>query len=366
MENEEEEYVDVFKLSDLIENGEIDERIITVDTHHPKKNNIIHLYDYHPAGYDPVVFKLDESQLRKEAVNLIFQDDSSIILYLGDEPLTEEKKEMLVDQTNLPKIEAPDKIYVDLSSAREEVSKLNHILQCVNFRITVNFVYDINNDDTIYSYWFNNMNDIILCLYEGNVCVSSIMLSNVSSNVVIASRTSHTHEKNNLNKLLRAAAILVSHKINPSLRGIESNAINPTSLLLLVKYFNGELHLTKREITEEELEMSQWVNEDPDVFDFRIPIESIIPKDNKLLTHEIAKKIINAPHVEEVKVVIEFDEEHLALAEQVFIETAQKVRCVRRSGESSSSRGNRKKPRVMKTKRRRNLTSKKGKTKGRN
>lgn len=312
---EEDSSIEVFKLRDLIRDHIVDERTVTVDTHYPTETKPIHIYDYHSDGYDHVVFSLDEYQmLHQEAIKLKFRDRSEIILYLGEGTLTEADKQRL-REASLLKINASYKSTLGLGDAKAEVDRLNKILKCDNFRLNIDYLYSIHPNDTIYSYDFENMNDLMLCLYEGDVCVSSIVLHTKEGNhdLKISSRTSETHVRNNLNKLLRAAAIVVAQKIKPDLTVLISNAISSISLHLLVKYFDGYMEV----IDEDRDEVSEQT------------LIDLTPSDHRDFTHDDAQKIIEQFQI--LDVTIPLDMEHVALAEQVFTDTAPKVRCIRSS-----------------------------------
>ena len=77
----------------------------------------------------------------------------------------------------------------------------------------------------------------------------------------IDSNTGSLYEGKKINQLLRAVIIISAKAINPEILYIRSNAVSPTSLYLLIKYFNGiilnddddtiETTLTSSNITHE-------------------------------------------------------------------------------------------------------------------
>lgn len=327
----------IYRMGDLMNSDVITKLPVNFDTHEPHQTQRINIYEiYLPTG-DTKAFALDEDAEQEEAVKLIFVEHNPIILYLGTRKLTDADKRHLRDE-ELLEVKASTTFPYDLSSARDEIARLNNILGCDNFRITLDYTYTLDPNSTIYAYEFNTK-DIVICLFERDVCVSSIMLYLQEDKGIadIASRTSETHEGNNLNKLLRAVSILVAPKIKPDLRYLISYAINPASVYLLVKYFDGEVVLLKRD--------RNAINEQT--------LFELMPQNHTQMTPTDAQNIIH--EFVQANIHMHLDPDHLALAERVFIETAPKVRCERRNrrqGSLARGRTRRAKRNYKKTKRR--------------
>ena len=84
----------------------------------------------------------------------------------------------------------------------------------------------------------------------------------------IDSNTNSLYEGKKLNQLLRAVIIIIAKAINPEILYVKSYAVSPTSLYLLIKYFNGiilndddtiETTLTSSNITHEKA--TQYIKE---------------------------------------------------------------------------------------------------------
>ena len=82
---------------------------------------------------------------------------------------------------------------------------------------------------------------IVLCLFTGNNCVSSITINITRSEMTIDSRTNAQYEGRKFNTLLRAVAIIVSKSLNERAERLVSSAVNVVSALLMIKRFNAVL-----------------------------------------------------------------------------------------------------------------------------
>lgn len=81
---------------------------------------------------------------------------------------------------------------------------------------------------------------LLLCVFRNNICASSIIIDYYNGAIEIFSRTKRGHNGNKLNKLLRAVIIIIARTINTDAAYIRSEAANPISAYLMVKYFNAE------------------------------------------------------------------------------------------------------------------------------
>ena len=129
---------------------------------------------------------------------------------------------------------------MDLTTAQEKLAELNKTLQnkCPELSLNLNYTYNLTGDISSYS---NVPEFLILCLYSGNNCVSSIQIipKKASKTVEIRSRTDKNYEGKKYNKLLRSVVIILSSLLN--IHEIHSAAENIISALLLLKYFNAEI-----------------------------------------------------------------------------------------------------------------------------
>ena len=81
---------------------------------------------------------------------------------------------------------------------------------------------------------------LLLCAFRNNICVSSMIIDYYNGAIEIFSRTKRGHNGNKLNKLLRAVIIIICKNIHADTKYIRSEAANPISAYLMVKYFNAE------------------------------------------------------------------------------------------------------------------------------
>ena len=169
--------------------------------------------------------------------------------------------------------------YINLNKAHSLIKDLNNKLNkfCDNSKkntLSLNYVFDLENKNAIKKKFdvsqiegtsIIDENSLLLCYFNENNCVSQILLSleddlNDKKFLSIDSNTSSLYEGKKLNQLLRAVIIIIAKAINPEILYIRSNAVSPTSLYLLIKYFNGiilndddtiETTLTSSNITHE-------------------------------------------------------------------------------------------------------------------
>lgn len=83
---------------------------------------------------------------------------------------------------------------------------------------------------------------IVLCLFTGSDCVSSITINlddDNLSNLSIDSKTNTRYEGRKFNTLLRAVLIIISKSISDHVQQITSSAINEISATLMIKRFNA-------------------------------------------------------------------------------------------------------------------------------
>ena len=169
--------------------------------------------------------------------------------------------------------------YINLNKAHSLIQDLNNKLNkfCHNSKkntLSLNYVFDLENKNAIKKKFgvsqiertnIIDENSLLLCYFNENNCVSQILLNleydfNDKQFLSIDSNTNSLYEGKKLNQLLRAVIIIIAKAINPEILYIRSNAVSPTSLYLLIKYFNGiilndddtiETTLTSSNITHE-------------------------------------------------------------------------------------------------------------------
>jgi hypothetical protein len=129
---------------------------------------------------------------------------------------------------------------VKLHHAREILLKLNKFLNCINYKISINYIFQLKEDTEINAYEFE-IENLLLCIFHNDVCVSSLVIryNNIEKEISIDSKTNDEYEGKKLNKLLRAIVIIISKRLYSDAKYMVSNAINPTSAYLMIKYFNA-------------------------------------------------------------------------------------------------------------------------------
>jgi hypothetical protein len=147
---------------------------------------------------------------------------------------------------------------LDLSNAKKKIEELNVILTqtCPDFYLRINYIAsfppnsNIHLFSTIFPHDLNSFYtfpNIVLCLFTGNDCVSSITMHFIHddgvlgkiSELSIDSKTSLRFEGRKFNKLLRAVAIIISKEIDPTVDTLTSLASNPVSALIMINSFNA-------------------------------------------------------------------------------------------------------------------------------
>ena len=129
------------------------------------------------------------------------------------------------------------------TEAHKKIEELNRDLK--NIRLHLDYLYNYKGDITIYS--SKNINNLILCLYKENKCVSSIEIIVRHKYISINTRTCKECQSKKYNKLLRAVIIIIAKLLNPKNKYIESDAINPISAYLSLHHFNGILPIDENE-----------------------------------------------------------------------------------------------------------------------
>jgi len=129
---------------------------------------------------------------------------------------------------------------IDLSYAKDYLNDLNNVLKtkCPNLELEFDYMYNLNCRKINSSIGIQNL---ILCLNNNEGCISFIVLNinEKDRSVEISSNTDKIYENKKYNKLLRAVIIMLVYCLNIDMDYIISNAVNPISAYLLVKYFKA-------------------------------------------------------------------------------------------------------------------------------
>lgn len=129
----------------------------------------------------------------------------------------------------------------DLQPAKEIIDMLNEELEerCPGFRLNIDYIFNLPNPSfvTLYSGPFMPKT-LLLCLFNGNNCVSSLTLKIENGVIEIDSKTEQRYEGRKFNKLLRAVIILIGSALGA--KTVLSSAINPISAYLMKNSFHAK------------------------------------------------------------------------------------------------------------------------------
>lgn len=96
--------------------------------------------------------------------------------------------------------------YIDLKSAKQQIEFLNSKFKCVNYSISIDYIFQINKNSKIFL--FNDAvniltaNTLLLSIFKGDTCVSSIELIPDGSNTTINRNTHKDYQNRKFIKLL--------------------------------------------------------------------------------------------------------------------------------------------------------------------
>ena len=193
---------------------------------------------------------------------------------------------------------------IDLSNAQSIVHQLNAALQptCPGFHLHIDYITSFPPDSSVSLYTDLFINSyfqpqIVLCLFTGNNCVSSITIKVTGSEMTIDSRTNKQYMERKFNTLLRAVAIIISKSLNERAKRLVSSAENVISALLMIKRFNAVLR-------------------NGDISKFTISPEKL----DKVIKDYFA-------HHAGMETCVELNEENIANASSVFHETIEIMNC---------------------------------------
>ena len=130
---------------------------------------------------------------------------------------------------------------INLCTIFEEIEKLNIILQkkCKMLYLKLDNYYNLSGNITLFSIPSDNL---ILCLYYNDACISSITLKYKNENTIeIDSQTDEIYQGNKYNSLLRSVIVMLSPYIicnSEKINKLYSIAANPISAWLLISNFD--------------------------------------------------------------------------------------------------------------------------------
>lgn len=185
------------------------------------------------------------------------ENDMFFVVSLEDDSFDNEFKQKfkIIDNTNIYLFKKSYKIIdnykylsfskkcndvINLDEANKTLDILNNTLNCINYKIKLNYIFQFEKNTEINAYNYNFENPL-LCIFEDNVCVSSLYIEYDSDKkeIELMCKTKEEYEGNKLNKLLRAIIIIISKDLYPESEYVISSAINPISAYLILHYFKA-------------------------------------------------------------------------------------------------------------------------------
>jgi len=208
-----------------------------------KYANVIHIFNLKYDDVFPDEFKEYIEHIRENLYEFFFKP-----LLIGESLRLWRKINKNSHNFAIIRQSSECKPFIDLSNAKRIVHQLNAALQpkCPEFHLHIDYISSFPPDSVVSLYSDISPNSyfqpqIILCLFTGNNCVSSIAINVTESEMTIDSRTNEKYEGRKFNTLLRAVAIIVSTSINERAERLVSSAVNVVSALLMIKRFNAVL-----------------------------------------------------------------------------------------------------------------------------
>lgn len=144
---------------------------------------------------------------------------------------------------NFTKSDCINDSIVDLTDAKKVIYKLNNKLACKPFTISIDYVFNLKSNTDVTSFSFNS-EYLLLCLYNDNKCISSLIIKYDSEDysINIDSKTMQEYEGNKFNILLRSIIIIISKYIYPNAKYIKSLAVNHVSAYIMISYFKATVY----------------------------------------------------------------------------------------------------------------------------
>jgi len=141
---------------------------------------------------------------------------------------------------------APPEEEINLVVAKEAINNINKRLEEFNetkgckYKLDINYFYQMDKNAEITAHHEIHPKTLLLCAFNNDICVSSIIIDYYEGFITIFSRTKRQYEGNKLNKLLTSVLIIMARTIHAGANYILSEAINPARAYLLIKYFNAK------------------------------------------------------------------------------------------------------------------------------
>lgn len=192
--------------------------------------------------------------------------------------------------------------------------ELNEKMNCIDYRISIDYIFQMENNTEINLYQFNDnatSTRLLLCIFNSNnACISSLIIDYYEKikSVVISSKTKIDYEGKKLNKLLRAICIIIANKLFPEIQYIKSDALNPISAYLMINVFNGRAYKRNGELFNS-------------------------------TSYEEIQRYLDDNSREGIDIMVEINDENIENANNVFDEIIkdEKFECIKKAGGKSKS-----------------------------
>jgi hypothetical protein len=266
-----------------------------------KHDDVIHIFNLKQDRVFPDEFKEYIKQIRG-TINDFFEDSISIgeSIRLWRNINDNSHNFAIIRQCS----ECQGNPLIDLSNAKRIVDQLNTAIQptCPGFHLHIDYITSFPADSVVSLFSDIPLNSyfqpqIVLCLFTGNDCVSSITINVTRTEITIDSQTNELYEGRKFNTLLRAIVIIISKILNERAKLFVSIATNPISALLMIKRFNAVLR-------------------DGDISSKTVSPEKL----DQVVKHHIRQHAL-------METCVELNEANIANATTVFHETIPRMNC---------------------------------------
>lgn len=128
---------------------------------------------------------------------------------------------------------------IDFTEAKEQIALLNKKMNCTGYNISLGYLFQMEQNTIIK---FHSIYSLYLCIFDKEMCISSIQIQYIDNSIVINTRTEKNYENKKLNILLCATLIIIANKLYPNIQYVTSQAVNPITAHIMHKYFKAELY----------------------------------------------------------------------------------------------------------------------------
>lgn len=125
-------------------------------------------------------------------------------------------------------------------AVQREIDRINTLIRCRDYRVAFNYGYNFHEGPVIINNFSMSPCKLMICFFRKNTCLSSVEIVPELPNAVwINSYSNPQVERSKVNQLLRAVAVLILPKLNPSIEFMKSYAVNAISSYILINKLNG-------------------------------------------------------------------------------------------------------------------------------